>query len=216
MRTNWGTLVLVVGPSGAGKDSIIRGAQLTLAGDSRFVFPRRAITREADLAAEDHDCVTDMGYALAVANGDFAVWWRAHGNGYGIPVSIDDDLRLGRTVVFNCSRAIVGEVQKQYQRIIIANVEVSPDVLLERIVRRGRENREQAIERVKRAVPPLPAGTIVHAIRNDGPLDAAVSAFCNLLSKLDNAAPDPGRGALDKQNQNEDSDDGSGRLIIVK
>ena len=92
--------MLVVGPSGAGKDSIIRGAQNVFADDARFVFPRRVVTRKADVAAEDHDSVTDMAFALAVAKGDFAVWWKAHGNGYGIPVSIDDDLRVGRTVDF--------------------------------------------------------------------------------------------------------------------
>lgn len=216
MRTNWGNLVLVVGPSGAGKDSIIRGAQKIFANDARFVFPRRAITRRADLAAEDHDCVTDMGFALAVANGDFAVWWRAHGNSYGIPVSIDDDLRVGRTVVFNCSRAIVGDVQRQYRRVTVAGIEVSPDVLVERIVARGREPREQAIERVRRVVPSLPAGTNAYPIRNDGLLDAAVVDFCDLLRRLNDAAPDPGRRALDEQDQHEDGYDGGGRLIIIK
>ena len=108
MMKHWGTLVLVVGPSGAGKDSIIRGAQRAFEGNSQFVFPRRVVTRKADVAAEDHDSITDMAFALSVAAGDFAVWWKAHGNGYGIPITIDDDLRIGRTVIFNCSRTVAG------------------------------------------------------------------------------------------------------------
>lgn len=212
----WGTLVLVVGPSGAGKDSIIRGAKKTLAADPRFVFPRRIITRQADEAAEDHGSATDMDFAIAVARGDFAVWWRAHGNGYGIPVSINDDLRIGRTVVFNCSRAIIGEVSRQYQRIAVASVEVSSDVLLERIVARGRENREQAVERVSRVVPPFPPGLSVSRIQNDHSIDSAIKAFCSFLRSLDDPAADPGGSPLDNENQCKNSDDGGGRLIIVE
>ena len=108
MMKHWGTLVLVVGPSGAGKDSIIRGAQNAFADDPHFVFPRRIVTRKADIAAEDHDSITDMAFALSVAKGDYAVWWKAHGNSYGLPITIDDDLRIGRTVIFNCSRTVGG------------------------------------------------------------------------------------------------------------
>ncbi|MGA7013248.1 MAG: phosphonate metabolism protein/1,5-bisphosphokinase (PRPP-forming) PhnN, partial [Pseudolabrys sp.] len=49
-----GRLVLVVGPSGAGKDTVITGAKAACAADSTFVFPRRVVTRPAS-DAEDHD-----------------------------------------------------------------------------------------------------------------------------------------------------------------
>ena len=37
--------MLVVGPSGAGKDAVLRVARERLAGDRRFVFPSRVVTR---------------------------------------------------------------------------------------------------------------------------------------------------------------------------
>src|SRR4051794_27802821 len=43
-----GILVLVVGPSGAGKDTLLRLARDALAGDIRFLFPHRHVTRRSD------------------------------------------------------------------------------------------------------------------------------------------------------------------------
>jgi len=41
-------LVLVVGPSGAGKDSLLKAAREEFRGDPRIGFARRVITRPAD------------------------------------------------------------------------------------------------------------------------------------------------------------------------
>src|SRR5262249_18718384 len=102
-----GRLILVVGASGAGKDTLISGARPACAGDPSVVFPRRTVTRRST-AAEDHDTMPAEDFRHAVAAGRFALWWEAHGHSYGIPASVDDDIRASRTVVCNVSRTIVG------------------------------------------------------------------------------------------------------------
>jgi ribose 1,5-bisphosphokinase PhnN len=58
-----GTLFLVVGASGVGKDNVIEGAKAALAGDDHFFFARRTITRSADAGGEDHCAVTADEFA---------------------------------------------------------------------------------------------------------------------------------------------------------
>lgn len=184
MLTTPGHLVPVVGPSGAGKDSILRAAHGVFAGDDRVVFPRRVVTRKAMAEAEDHDCMTEMAFAHAVAKGDFALWWEAHDMSYGIPISIDADLSAGRTVVFNCSRSALGEAMERYPMVTAIEICASPAVLVDRIVARGRENEEEARIRVARKPAPYPAALPVIRIDNSGRLDLAVNAFVAALRSL--------------------------------
>ena len=73
---------LVVGPSGAGKDTLLRLAQAACAEDRNIVFARRAITREAS-SAEDNEQMSPDAFREAAARGAFAVCWEAHGHAYG-------------------------------------------------------------------------------------------------------------------------------------
>jgi phosphonate metabolism protein PhnN/1,5-bisphosphokinase (PRPP-forming) len=184
-----GHLVPVVGPSGAGKDSILRAARDILAGDARVVFPRRVVTRKAMADAEDHDSMTDMAFAHAVAKGDFALWWEAHDNSYGIPVQIDNDLAAGRTVVFNCSRTALADALERYPLVTAIEISATPAVLVERIVARGRESREEAMARVARKTGAYPATLPVIRIDNSGKLELAVNAFAAALRSLSTTIP---------------------------
>ena len=75
-RVGPGHLILVVGPSGAGKDTLIAGARAACVGDRSVVFPGRVITRPST-ASEDHDSISQETFAQAVAVGDFSLWWDA-------------------------------------------------------------------------------------------------------------------------------------------
>jgi ribose 1,5-bisphosphokinase len=181
MSRKMGHLVLVVGPSGAGKDSVITGAKNIFANNPRIVFPRRIVTRKADVATEDHDTLTEMGFALAVAKGEFCLWWSAHGNSYGIPAAIEDDIAEGRTVVFNCSREVVSEACSRFLKATVVEVTAPRDILVQRILARGRESEASAIERASRHVEPLPSNLPVVRIENTGPLGMAVAALCRVI-----------------------------------
>ena len=67
-----GRLVLVVGPSGAGKDTLLRLAQAACTDDQNVVFPRRVVTRESS-AAEDNIAMSPDEFRRGMDHGDFAV-----------------------------------------------------------------------------------------------------------------------------------------------
>ena len=169
MHIAQGHLVLVTGPSGAGKDSVMMGARAALRVDHNVVFPRRFVTRLSKPDAEDHVSMTETEFSVAQAEGAFALWWRAHGNCYGIGRVIESHLASGATVVVNCSRAAVGEACRRFANVTVIEITAPEDILVSRIVARGRETAEQARERVARKVPDYPAGSRVVRIVNDGP-----------------------------------------------
>jgi ribose 1,5-bisphosphokinase len=133
-----GRLVLVVGPSGAGKDTLIDLARAALKDDPTVVFPRRVVTRTAS-AAEAHDSMSAEAFERAARAGAFALTWDAHGLRYGIPAGIDGDIRAGRTVVCNVSRAIIDAARQRYADVVVALVTAPPELLAARLAARGRE-----------------------------------------------------------------------------
>ena len=178
-----GALVLVVGPSGAGKDTLIGAARAALAGDPSFVFARRVITRDAVAALEDHDTIDVAGFEAAKARGDFALDWQAHGLCYGVPATIDTDIAEGRTVVMNGSRRMIGDAQARYPRSLVALITADPAVRAKRLAGRGRETEEEIAARLAHEGAPVPDGIETVRIDNSGDLDTAVAALIRVLKQ---------------------------------
>lgn len=175
-----GAFVAVVGPSGAGKDTVIGYARAALAGEPRADFVRRVITRPADLASEDHDTLAEAAFAEAEAKGAFALSWRAHGLGYGLPVAIDAAIGGGRVVVANVSRAIVPALRDRYANVVVVEITAPPQVLAGRLAARGRESQDDVLARLARNAALAPAAD-VHVLDNSGPREAAGERFVAIL-----------------------------------
>lgn len=179
-----GTLVLVVGPSGSGKDTVIDAARAAFSGDARFVFVRRIITRPPGLAGEDYESATPDQFARRKATGNFALTWRAHSLDYGIPATIERDIAAGRIVVVNASRTILDDARDRYPHVAVAALSVSPDILRARLIARGRETADEIEERVARATAFNVEGADVTVIRNDGAPEDAAARFIGFLETI--------------------------------
>jgi phosphonate metabolism protein PhnN/1,5-bisphosphokinase (PRPP-forming) len=187
-----GKLVLVVGPSGAGKDSLLRHAAQKLAPEKHIVFPRRTITRTSSDATEAHDSMSVDEFREAHENGAFAFSWEAHGLHYGVPAAIRHDLEAERTVAVNVSRAIIGEAAECFPNIAVLHVTAPVTVIAERLAQRGRETAGDIAQRIAREPPHFETRVETVTIVNDTTLERAASAFIAALLRLaevNHAAP---------------------------
>lgn len=177
-----GTLVAVVGPSGAGKDAVIDGARRLFASDPRVIFPQRVITRPAG-PGEEHRPVTEEEFARLEREGGFAVHWDAHGLRYGVPAAVAGAVRSGAVVIVNVSRGVIDGLGGAFDDVRVVRVSVPEDVRRERILARGRESSADALARLQRA-DPAPGARIDLEIANDGPLQDAVDALAGFVRGL--------------------------------
>jgi ribose 1,5-bisphosphokinase len=176
-----GALVLVVGPSGAGKDTLLGAAQRLLASDSGVVFPRRSVTREAS-AFENNETVTPADFDQAVDRGAYALWWRAHDQGYGISRAIDDEIRLGRVIVINVSRTIIAQARQKYQRTAVVLITAPAEVLAERLAGRKRDSDGDLGKRLQRAALEMQDADLV--ISNVGAVEDNARDLANFITSL--------------------------------
>ncbi|MDQ0644778.1 phosphonate metabolism protein/1,5-bisphosphokinase (PRPP-forming) PhnN [Microbacterium murale] len=182
-----GVFVAIVGPSGAGKDTIIERAKAALADCDDIVFPRRIITRPT---GEGEECisVTADDFAVAEDHGELAVSWRAHGLAYGIPVSARTTVAAGGVVVANVSRGVIAQLPDLFGESRVVRVTVSDEIRLARIIARGRETRDAAATRVARA-DPAPEHPVDLEIVNDGTLDEACAQLVEFLHHVRAVVP---------------------------
>ncbi len=185
-----GVLALVVGPSGAGKDSIIEGARSAFGADPRFSFPLRVVTRQA-CDAEAHGVMTPEEFEDAQMNGYFALSWSAHGLNYGIVAADVAAIESGVTVVINVSRGAVAAAESIARHVTVFNVTAPVEILAARIAQRGREDIEEITARLERSSPITAMRAKIVSISNDRDLKSAVGLFCSELTRAHLSATTP-------------------------
>lgn len=179
-------LVLVVGPSGAGKDTLLNAARETLGDDPRFRFVQRVVTRAAT-PDEAVETISPAEFDLRREAGGFALSWRAHGLQYGIPADIMMDLAQGRVVVANASRAVVAEAAERFPTTVI-EITASSEILARRLAARGREDAVDVARRLARSIE-LPLPVERETVVNDGSVEQGTKRLLAALNRLAGAAP---------------------------
>ena len=174
-------LVLIVGASGAGKDTLIEAAARELQGDDRFRFVRRVVTRPVMEGGEQHETVTEEEFSRLVNAGSFAVSWHAHGLHYALPATIAIDLEEGRVVVANISRAVIGEAAAIFP-VRVVEISAPTEVRAARLVTRGREDKVDVVRRLARSIV-LPLPVERETIVNDGTVEEGAKKLVAFLNR---------------------------------
>lgn len=166
-------LIVVVGPSGAGKDSVISAWLQRQTEAARPHRARRTITRPADVH-EAHESITAAAFAAVREAGGFAFHWQAHGLDYGVRHGELAALGEGGWVVMNGSREHLAQLRAVAPQARVVEIDAPAALRQRRLHDRSREDADGRAARVVRQAPPAQADL---RIVNDGPLDQAVAAL---------------------------------------
>jgi phosphonate metabolism protein PhnN/1,5-bisphosphokinase (PRPP-forming) len=168
----------IVGPSGAGKDTLIAGA---IAQRPDLHLIRRTITRPEEAGGEPYEGVTEAEFTTRKARGDFALDWQAHGLRYGIPKA---QLSGPGDVIFNGSRAALLATKAVFPDLRVVLVTAPDAILADRLAARGRETAQDIRARLARAAFSLPDGITSTEVLNDSSLEIGVARLLAALQPV--------------------------------
>jgi len=173
-----GRLFVVVGPSGAGKDTLMAGAS-TL--DPELHWAQRAITRPQREGGEPFEGISAPKFEARLKAGDFALHWEAHGLRYGVTSAQLAPLQTGANVLVNGSRGALATIKAAFPDLTVIRISAPSDVLAERLALRGRESRDDIKARLARASYDLPAGIAVIDIQNTGTPEQGIKCLLQAI-----------------------------------
>ncbi len=170
-----GTLFLVVGNSGSGKDSIISGVLEAYPSYLKQIYaPKRFITRPPS-ETEKNFSISPEEFKKMENKGEFAFKWQIYRLSYGIPITIEDFLKEGHPVIVNVSRSIVKKTRDIYKNLKVIFIYVPLETTIKRLKDRGREGSELLEERIERAKSYQLFQEADIIIDNSGKLDSAIN-----------------------------------------
>jgi ribose 1,5-bisphosphokinase len=184
-------LIYLMGPSGAGKDSLLSALRQNCAHEKsrrppgqNLLIAHRYITRPPNVGdCEQHVFLDEAEFQKRRQHGLFALDWRAHGHAYAAGVELDFWLAQGFSVILNGSRQHFSTARRKYNgRLVPICLTVSADTLAKRLVARGRENAGEIKARLVRAQSYqecLPPGC--HTLDNEGDIQETARRFLRLI-----------------------------------
>ena len=140
-------LIYLMGASGVGKDSLLRGLSRRR---PDALVAHRYITR-ASGGTENCIELSAEAFAWRREQALFCLDWQAHGLRYGVSIEIETWLDAGHAVVLNGSRRALAMARERFGKTLVPLLVVADtDVLRQRLVARGRETPTEIEARLAR------------------------------------------------------------------
>lgn len=170
-------IILIVGASGVGKDTLIKEAKKEL--KKEFNFIRRYITRKPD-KNEKNFFLENSAFKLLKENEFFISSWEAHNNLYGI----SKDSIKNKTNIISISRSKIADFEKHFDKVYVINITLNDTELKRRLIKRGRENIKEIEKRLERKYDKIYARNLI-VFQNDKSFDDSIKAFIDILKEID-------------------------------
>jgi guanylate kinase len=185
--TDDGMVLIISGPSGAGKTTITRGVERATPG---AVFSVSATTRpktDADVEGVDYHFVTDETFEAMRASNEFLETAGIYGKKYGTPRAwVAEQLKRGRLVILEIDvQGAISVKSNIPDAFAIFILPPSEEVLLQRLRSRKRES-EEIIQRrfaeAKREIAEAHACGVYNHFITNSVLDESIARAIELVS----------------------------------
>ncbi|MCH8617820.1 phosphonate metabolism protein/1,5-bisphosphokinase (PRPP-forming) PhnN [Undibacterium sp. TS12] len=178
-----GRLFFVVGPSGAGKDTLLQWVRDNLPANAELDFAQRTITRPAH-DSEGHEALSQEAYWQAAAAGHFCMQWQANGLCYGIRRHIEVKLKCGHDVIVNGSREYLPQLKQLFPDAKIIWIMADPEQIRQRMEKRQRESGAALLNRIDRGLKfSVPEDQNIICIDNSGAIHIAGQKLLKILTQ---------------------------------
>lgn len=177
-----GTLFLLVGNSGTGKDTLLSYIQDHWRATTRgLVVPKRYITRPESPETEAFISISPGDFKSMLERDAFSMSWNSYDTWYGVGREVLDEVARGNLVVVNVSRQIIPDTLAKHPSTKVIKVVVPVEVLAARIAQRGRETAVQIASRLDRARSMEAAVDANFIVDNSGTIEQAGNALLEYL-----------------------------------
>ena len=178
-------LIYVVGPSGAGKDSLLHWLRAHLPPSLPVHWARRTINRPGTSDGEMHESVDTLEFKRLLATAQLAMHWQANDHLYGIRHTELAPLDRQQWLFLNGSRAHLPQAAHSHPGLTVLHITADIEVLRQRLLLRDRESIAAIESRLQRAIDlQLPAGCRLIEIHNNESLESSGQQLLQALRGL--------------------------------
>ncbi|MGB3750116.1 MAG: AAA family ATPase [Arcobacteraceae bacterium] len=171
-------IILIVGPSGVGKDTLIDYVKKELNEDDDYNFINRYITSIPD-ENEKNYYLEEEAFRILDDQDFFISAWYAHKNCYGIA---KNDILEGINII-SISREHISDFEEKYEHVTTIHVTLPKLMLLERLRLRRRESEAQIMQRVKRSYEKIESKNLIE-FENVKKIDKSAKAFMKIIKSI--------------------------------
>ena len=178
-------LIYVMGPSGSGKDSLMKWVMQHKEPDLNLRWAHRWVTRENNDHGGTDQFITNERFEELRSNHLLAMDWSANDISYGIE-SAQLEFKHDHELIFiNGSRAYFNHARSLYPELLAIHVSASLETLEGRLLARGRESEASIAKRLKRAeLMAVEPDESILEVRNDGELERSGQMVLTYLQNL--------------------------------
>lgn len=179
-----GILLVVTGPSGAGKGTVLGLIHKKMEGVYYSVSATTRNRRENEVDGESYYFVDRTKFERMISNNELLEYTEYCGNYYGTPLKpVLRMLEKGKTVVLEIDINGATQIRSKYADAVLVFITPSSnEELRRRLIKRGTENSEQIERRMLRAVEEAKfAGKFDYLIINDQ-IEKAVEDLASVIT----------------------------------